>query len=190
MKTLINLSNLRTLTSVILLSVITSISSFAFPLNNEQSDSEILPTVEPWMNNLNEFDNDEPELMVEDWMLNLNTFDADEPAMEVEAWMYDYSAMPEEAFETELLAVETWMTDLNEFMVEEEQPLIVEAWMTDMEEYFHDVILLAMEEENQLEVENWMTCMVEFEKVPAYSIETIKTIELDDEFPIMMALKY
>ncbi|MCG8580560.1 MAG: hypothetical protein MI866_11610, partial [Bacteroidales bacterium] len=94
--------------------------------------------------------------------------------------------------ETEIIEIEEWMTDLQSFYVEDEMPLEVEYWMTSLDEYTNtfDSYLFADADEVTLEVEDWMTDLNAYNKVDANEIEGIKSIDIENNCPVLIALKH
>ena len=171
MKTFNFHSTLKSISSVLFISLIMSFSVHA------QASYDELPF-------------EEYEVIVEDWMTDIESFNTDEPNLEIESWMTDLNSFANN--DEVLLVVEDWMTDLASFNVEDEEPMYVELWMTSLDEYYNgfDSYLLAGHDEEPLEIENWMTDLSDFYRVSASEIEGIKDINLDNQAPILIALKY
>ena len=133
---------------------------------------------------------DEAELVVEDWMSDLNSYNTDEKELQVEDWMADLDSYGNN--DELLLTVESWMTDLASFNIDEEETMDVELWMTSLDEFYNgfDNYLIAEHDEEPIMIEDWMTDLNNFNRMSASEIEGIKDIDLDDQTPILIALKH
>ncbi len=164
-------TNVKYISSIILISLfmVLSISAQALSTN----DTEPYLKVEIWMTSIEEFNNSETTLEMEEWMTNINSF------------------CPQDN-ESQLI-VEQWMTDLNLFVNTDELQLMIEGWMTSLTEFNKEkcnTLLIAEEAEQALQIENWMTSLNNYTNMPANTIETIKSINFDNQVPVLIALQY
>jgi len=169
MKTLRNLSIVKSISSVLFVAFVISLSISA-------------------QENFNQVPFEEYEITVEDWMTDIESYNSDEESIEIEDWMTNIESFSVES--DELLVLEDWMSDLSSFNTDE-QAMEVELWMTSLDEFYngYDAYLLATSDEEPMVVENWMTDLQEFNKVRANEIEGIKDIEFDTHHPLLIALK-
>jgi len=174
MKNLSKQSKVKSISSVILLSLLVSFSLSAQAiLSSAKAETEAPLKLEAWMSSLEEFNYSDSELEIEEWMTDLSSF---------------YTANSESK-----IVVECWMTNIENFENTDESPLLVEAWMTSLNAYNnenYDTLLFAEEVEPALEVENWMTSISHYTNTPTNSIESIKDVDFENNAPILIALKY
>ncbi|MCT4648024.1 MAG: hypothetical protein N4A74_23750, partial [Carboxylicivirga sp.] len=78
------------------------------------------------------------------------------------------------------------------FNIDEEETMDVELWMTSLDEFYNgfDNYLIAEHDEEPIMIEDWMTDLNNFNRMSASEIEGIKDIDLDDQTPILIALKH